>query len=168
MKSAAKWSAAAFMAGMLVLTSSGQTKTDAARTAGSKPVMMYRFYEGTDGLSHVEKIAINFDQHVAADDVASLMAISGAQIHRTKPSPGGTFGPFHPAGRRQYIINISGHEEIELSSGEKITLNPGDIELAEDTAPAKGHRNLITGPEDRVAIFVPLSDQTAVRGPLSK
>lgn len=148
-------------------SNAGQTKTDAPASQSHQPVMMYRFYEGADGLSHVEKIAVDLSDHTGPDDVAKLMAVSGAAIHRTPPSAPGAFGAFHPAGRRQYVINLSGHEEIEFSGGEKITLNPGDIELAEDTAPSKGHRNLVVGPEDRVAIFIPLADQTSVRGPLS-
>jgi hypothetical protein len=168
MKSTARWSIVGVMAGMFVLTSAGQTKNDdVAGAQGRTPVMMYRFYEGTDGLSHVEKIEVNFDEHKGSDDIAKLMAVSGAQIRRTKPSPPGTVFsalPFHPGSHRQYIFNLSGHEEIEFSGGEKITLNPGDIELVEDTAPSKGHRNLVPGPEDRVTLWVPLADQTVVRG----
>lgn len=159
------------MVGMVVLTSAGQAKNDAAATPTPeyKPVMMYRFYMGTDGLSHVEKIEIKFDGHSRSDDIAKLMAISGAEIRRTKAAPPGTVfsGPFHPGSRRQYILNISGHEEVEFSGGEKISLKPGDIELIEDTAPAKGHRNVVVGPEPRVSLWIPLSDQTVVRGPLA-
>jgi hypothetical protein len=145
------------MAGMFVLASAGQTKSIVAVAPGSKLVMMYRFYEGADGLSHVETIKVNFD-------IAKLMAVSGAEIHRQKPSTNGKFGPWHPGPRPQYIFDLSGHAVIEFSGGGKITLNPGDIELIEDTAPSKGHRNLILGPEDRVTLWLPLKDQTVVRG----
>ncbi len=154
--------------GMFAGTLAGQSKNDAVVSQGPKPVRMYRFYEGADGLSHVERIEVNFGEHKGLDDIAKLMAVSGAEIRRTKHSPPGTVisGPFHPGSHRQYIINISGHEDIEFSGGEKITLNPGDIELIEDTAPSKGHRNLVPGPEDRVTLWVPLADQTVVRGPI--
>ena len=168
MKSLSKLSIAVAIMGMLVLTSAAQTKNDTTAPApDKKPVMMYRFYQGTDGLSHVEKIEVNFDGHSPSDDIASLMAVSKVEIRRTKAAPPGTVfsGPFHPGSRRQYIVNISGHEEIEFSGGEKITLNPGDIELVEDLAPAKGHRNVIVGPEPRISLWVPLTDQTPVMGP---
>lgn len=168
MKSVAKLSIAVVMVGMFVLISAGQTKNDVVATQGLKPIVMYRFYEGTDGLSHVEKIELkNFNDH----DAVSLMAGCGTpQVHRTKPSPPGAVfsGPFHPAAHRQYIFNLQGHEEVEFSGGEKITLNPGDIELAEDIAPAKGHRNITPGPEDRVALFLPITDQTVVRDSILK
>jgi len=165
---------------MIAYTPVQQTKGDAVQTGTSaaqaakdasapQPVMLYRFYAGTDGLSHVEKIELkDFDVHNAI----SLMAGNGIPtIHRDKPSPPGTDLsklPFHPAARRQYIFNLQGRAEIEFSGGEKITLNPGDIELAEDLAPAKGHRNLILGPEDRISAWFPITDQTPVIGPLSK
>ena len=100
----------------------GQTNKDTAAAKDLKPIMMYRFYEGTDGLSHVEKIELkNFDIHSAV----SLMAGNGIPtIHRDKPDPPGTalsLLPFHPAARRQYIFNLQGHAEIEFSGGEKIT-----------------------------------------------
>lgn len=170
MKSISRCSIVVALAGMLILTAAGQAKNDVATSEPQyKPVMMYRFYMGTDGLSHVEKIEIKFDGHSRSDDIAKLMAISGAEIRRTKPAPPGTVfsGPFHPGSRRQYILNISGHEEVEFSGGERITLNPGDIELIEDTAPSKGHRNVVVGPAPRVTLWIPLADQTAVRGPLS-
>lgn len=166
MKTIARWSIAVATVGMFVLPLTGQTKNDAAPAQGPKPIMMYRFYEGTDGLSHVEKIELkDFDVHNAV----SLMAGSGIPtIHRDKPDPPGTAlssMPFHPAARRQYIFNLQGHVEIEFSGGEKITLNPGDIELAEDVAPSKGHRNLIPGPEDRISVWFPITDQTPAIGP---
>jgi len=51
--------------------------------------------------------------------------------------------------------------------GRKFTLNPGDIELIEDLAPTKGHRNRNLGPEDRVVLWVPIADQTVVRDTMS-
>jgi hypothetical protein len=167
MTSIIRWSIAVAMVGLFVLILSGQTQSDVVVAQGRKPVMMYRFYEGIDGLSHVEKIEVkNFDDH----DVANLMAVRGAEIRRTKPgAPGAVFsGPFHPEPLRQYVFNLLGHAQIEFSGGEKITLNPGDIELVEDTAPSKGHRNLTLGPEDRVTLAVPIADQTVVRDSILK
>ena len=140
----------------------GQMGSDAVDAQGRKPVTMYRFYTGKDGLSHVEKIEVkNFDGH----DVANLMdTTTGATLRRSKPDPpGADFGAFHPGPRRQYIFELAGREEVEFSGGEKIILNPGDIELIEDLAPTKGHRNRNLGPEDRLVLWVPIADQTVVR-----
>ena len=52
--------------------------------------------------------------------------------------------------------------------GRRITLNPGDIELIEDLAPTKGHRNRNLGPEDRLVLWVPIADQAVVRDSILK
>jgi hypothetical protein len=167
MKPMLRSSIAAVTVGFSLLMFCGQTRKDVVAAQGGKPVTMYRFYTGKDGLSHVEKIEVkNFDQN----NVANLMeTTTGATLRTSKPDASGAdFGAFHPGPRRQYIFDLAGHEEVEFSGGEKITLNPGDIELIEDLAPTKGHRNRNLGPEDRLVLWVPIADQTVVRDSISK
>lgn len=167
MKSIVRCSVAVVMVGLFVLILAGRTQNDAVVAQDRKPIMMYRFYGGLDGLSHVERIELkNFNDANAAE----LMPVKGAAIHRSKPdAPGTVFsGPYHPEGLRQYVINLAGHAQIEFSGGGVITLNPGDIELVEDIAPAKGHRNITLGPDDRVTLFLPIADQTVVHDSLLK
>jgi quercetin dioxygenase-like cupin family protein len=83
------------------------------------------------------------------------MANSGAEIHRAPP---GRVADWHTAPRRQYVVTISGHGEIELMGGKKIEAGPGSIELAEDLT-GKGHITRTVGNEDRVTIQIPLSGQ---------
>ena len=40
---------------------------------------------------------------------------------------------YHPAPRRQFIVMVTGSMEIEVVGGDKRTLKPGDIALADDT-----------------------------------
>jgi hypothetical protein len=167
MKPMLRFSIAAMTVGICFLMLRGQTLKDVAAAQERKPVMMYRFYTGKDGLSHVEKIEVkNLDKN----NTANLMeTTTGATLRQTKPdAPGADFGAFHPGPRRQYIFDLAGHEEVEFSGGETITLNPGDIELIEDLAPTKGHRNRNLGPEDRLVLWVPIADQTVVRDSISK
>jgi hypothetical protein len=162
-----RFSIAVVMVGICSLMLGGQTPNNPVAAQERKPVTMYRFYTGKDGLSHVEKIEVKiFDKN----NVANLMeTTTGSTLRRTKPdAPGADFGAFHPGPRRQYIFNLAGHEEVEFSGGEKITLNPGDIELIEDLAPTKGHRNRNLGPEDRLVLWVPIADQTVVRDSILK
>ena len=162
MKPMLKLSIAVLTVGMCFLMFCGQTRNDAVAAQGRKPVTMYRFYTGKDGLSHVEKIEVkNFDQNKMANLMETTTRVT---LLRSKPdAPGADFGAFHPGPRRQYIFNLAGHEEVEFSGGERITLNPGDIELIEDLAPTKGHRNRTLGTEDRLELWVPVADQTVVR-----
>jgi hypothetical protein len=162
-----RFSIAVVMVGICFLMLGGQTPNNPVAAQERKPVTMYRFYTGKDGLSHVEKIEVkNFDKN----NVANLMeTTTGSTLRRTRPdAPGADFGAFHPGPRRQYIFDLAGHEEVEFSGGERITLNPGDIELIEDLAPTKGHRNRNLGPEDRVVLWVPIADQTVVRDSILK
>jgi hypothetical protein len=103
MKPMLRFSVAVVTVGMCFLMFRGQTRNDAVAAQGRNPVMMYRFYTGKDGLSHVEKIEVkNFDQK----NVADLMeTTTGATLRRSKPdAPGADFGAFHPGPRRQYIF----------------------------------------------------------------
>src|SRR5580704_17406461 len=167
MKPMLRFSIAVVTVGICFLMFCGQTRNDVVAAQGAKPVMMYRFYTAKDGLSHVVKIDVmNFDQN----NVANLMeTTTGPVLRRSKPdAPGAHFGAFHPGPHRQDIFDLSGHEEVEFSGGERITLNPGDIELIEDVAPTKGHRNRNLGPEDRLVLWVPIAHQTVVRDSILK
>ena len=167
MKPMLRVSIAVVTVAMCCLMFCGHMQDDAVAAQERKPVTMYRFYTGKDGLSHVEKIEVkNFDQNNVANLVETT---SGATLRRSKPdTPGADFGAFHPGPRRQYIFDLAGHEEVEFSGGEKITLNPGDIELIEDLAPTRGHRNRNLGPEDRLVLWVPIADQSVVRDSILK
>jgi hypothetical protein len=146
------------LAGLFVLVSSGPTQNDRVVAQGRKPVYIYRFYAGADGLTHVERQEATFSSHPELfADVYKMMAITGAELHRSKP--GGANGEWHIGPQRQYIVNLAGHGEIEVAGGEKVELGPGDIELIEDTT-GKGHITRTLGTEDRVSLWLPLADQS--------
>lgn len=62
---------------------------------------------------------------------------------------------WHNAPRRQFIIMLDGHIEIEMSDGEKREFVAGDVILLEDTA-GKGHRTRELSGKPRRSIFVAL------------
>jgi quercetin dioxygenase-like cupin family protein len=84
-----------------------------------------------------------------------LMANAGAELRRAPP---GRVADWHVAPRRQYVITLSGHGEIEVADGKKIQLGPGDVDLVEDVT-GKGHITRTIGSEDRVTIQIPLTDK---------
>ena len=55
-----------------------------------------------------------------------------------RETPGTYDYSWHPAPRRQYIINLDGAVEITASDGEKRVIGPGEVFLVEDTH-GKGH-----------------------------
>jgi hypothetical protein len=112
-----------------------------------------RVYTGDDGESHFEDIEL------ALSDLGAIGAMS-------KPLPaksilfretGADYDlGFHNAPRRQFVIMLGGGRvELEVGSGEKRVLGPGDVLLAEDTT-GRGHISRALDREPRRSIFVAL------------
>jgi hypothetical protein len=118
-----------------------------------KPIKMHRLYTGPDGQTHAQEVEVKFGPN--GTDPFKLAAGAGAEIRRAPP---GRVADWHVAPRRQYVITLSGHGEVELVDGTKIELGPGSIDLAEDLT-GKGHITRVIGNEDRVTIAIPVSDQ---------
>jgi hypothetical protein len=151
-KSKRAWLIGTGLLSLSVLMQPAQSAEDAAAAQTHKPVVITRIYTGPDGQTHAEEIEAKFAPG-GGNDVHKLMANSGAELHRAPP---GRVSDWHTAPRRQYVITLSGHGELELSGGKKISVGPGNIELVEDTT-GKGHITRVVGTEDRVTIQVPLS-----------
>jgi len=62
---------------------------------------------------------------------------------------------WHPAPRRQYIINLDGGVKITASDGEAREIGAGEVILVEDTS-GKGHLSQSLGGKMRHSIFVPI------------
>ena len=127
---------------------------DAAAAQKRKPLMINRLYTGPDGQTHVEEIEAKF---ASGGETGSykLLANAGAELRRAPP---GRVADWHTAPRRQYVITLSGHGELEISGCKKILVGPGSINLVEDVT-GKGHITRTVGNEDRVTIQIPLTDR---------
>jgi quercetin dioxygenase-like cupin family protein len=133
-----------------LVTPSAQSAEDGTH----KPVMINRLFTGPDGQTHVEEIEAKFTP-AGGLDAYKLLANGGAELRRAPP---GRVADWHAAPRRQYVITISGHGEIEVAGGKKFQVGPGSIDLVEDVT-GKGHITRTMGNEDRVTIQVPLTDR---------
>ena len=109
---------------------------------------VYRLYSGDDGQSHIEELDI-----AARADITQGLAVSTITFREWEP---GHFIDWHPAPRRQYIISLSGHIEIELGDGTKHTFNPGDARLVEDTT-GQGHITRVPGDTPNISAVIPLA-----------
>ena len=118
-----------------------------------KPLMITHLYTGPDNLTHAEEIEMKFMPGKPAE-VSKMMQVTGAELHRTA---GGSVDDWHRAPRRQYVITLSGHGEVEVSGGKKISMGPGHIDFVEDTT-GKGHITRVVGAEDRVTLQLPVAD----------
>ena len=146
---------AAGLFGLSFLILAAQTGRDVRGDQKHKPVFVTRLYTGQDGQTHAEEIEANFTA-AGTNDAFKMMDISGAELHR---APAGRVSDWHTAPRRQYVITLSGRGELEVSGGKKIPVEPGHIELVEDTT-GKGHITRVVGTEERVTLQLSLSDQS--------
>ena len=156
MKPAKKCSIALGVVGLFVFMAGDHTVQDVS-AQGRKQVFVTRLYTGPDNQTHAEEVEVAFTAAGARSEFSQLMKITGAELHRI---PAGTVQDWHPAPRRQYVITLSGRGEIEVAGGKKISLEPGHIELAEDTT-VKVHITRAVGSEDRVTLWLPLVEQAA-------
>ena len=142
------------LVGSFFLMWMAHTDRDAVVAQTRKPIMMTRIYTGPDGLSHAEEIEMKL-----TGNATGMIKATGVEFSRRPP---GSSNEWHTGPRRQFVITLSGRGEIEVAGGKKIAVGPGHINLIEDTT-GKGHITRNLGPEDRIAITIPLADQTADR-----
>jgi hypothetical protein len=142
----------AALLGLSALVFAAQSSHPAMAAPAAKPFKITRLYTGPDGQTHAEEIDVKFGP--GGTDAFKLMASPGAEIRRAAP---GRVADWHTAPRRQYVITLSGHGEVELIDGTKIELGPGSIDLAEDLT-GKGHITRVIGNEERVTLAIPVSE----------
>jgi len=110
-----------------------------------KPIMMTRIFTGPDGLSHAEQVEMKLTPNGTSTMKASSIEFSSR--------PAAPVGDWHTGPRRQFVITLSGHAELEVANGQKVQIGPGNINLIEDTT-GKGHttHNI----DDRIVATIPL------------
>ncbi len=152
---AMRWLAAGALVSVCILAWGSSVGRDVVGAQGSsKPTVIKRIYTGTDGLSHVEDIAL--------DAKSVLEKVTSAEVRVGVP---GRFSDWHVGPQRQYIINLSGSGQLEVAEG-KVDLPPGSMEYIDDLT-GKGHTTRITSKEQRVSIWLKFEDQKQRIGPLN-
>lgn len=107
----------------------------------------HRLYTGPDGQSHIEPIEVEHKTDW-------LKGLPATQI-AFRVWPQGEFLDWHPAPRRQYIINLDAGVQITASDGEARRIGAGEVLLVEDTW-GKGHLSKALDGKLRHCIFVTL------------
>jgi hypothetical protein len=147
----------------------GHTDHDVAVAQGRRPVVITRIFTGQDGLAHAEDIELDLNARGTTD----MLKATGAEFSVRPPTAGanprdsGATDPgapgWHTGPARQFVITLSGNSEVEVSGGVHVTAGPGHINLIEDTT-GKGHITRNFGPEDRIALTIPLADGVVIEG----
>ena len=126
-----------------------------ATAQGRTPIKVTRIFTGQDGQTHAEEYAVPLGAARGATELSETVDVTSLQFRRTSPA---YFIDWHNAPRKQYVVTLAGESEVELGDGTKILLHPGHILLAEDTT-GQGHISRAVGSDDRISLFIPLTDQ---------
>ena len=96
---------------------------------------IHNLYVDEKGETHFRDIEVEWKKEGPGGKTSATFAATGIIFRET---PGTYDYSWHPAPRRQYIINLDGAVEITASDGEKRVIGPGEVFLVEDTH-GKGH-----------------------------
>lgn len=157
------------LVGCFIMIWRANTDQDVAVAQGRKAVVITRIFTGPDGLAHAEDIELK----LTARGVSDMLKATGAEFSVRPPTAGANprntaaTDPndpgWHNGPARQFVITLSGSSEVEVSGGVHVLAGPGHINLIEDTT-GKGHVTRNFGPEDRIALTIPLADGVVIDG----
>jgi len=158
------------LVGCFVVVWRENTDRDVAAAQKRSAVVVTRIFTGPDGLAHAEDIELKLN----ARGVSEMLKATGAEFSVRPPTAGAVARPtaaadagdpgWHTGPARQFVITLSGSSEVEVSGGVHVLAGPGHINLIEDTT-GKGHITRNFGPDDRIALTIPLADGVVVDGP---
>lgn len=115
-------------------------------------IKVVRLYTGPDNRSHFEDIEVALKDGGKIGFLSELVKATGVVFRITT---GGYDYDFHPAPRRQYVVNLEGEVEIEVGDGTRRILGTGEILLAEDTT-GQGHISRAVAGKPRKSLFITL------------
>lgn len=113
---------------------------------------IHHLYTDAGGESHFEDLEIELGPPTPSGRVSARRPATGIIFREVPP----TYDlDWHPAPRRQYIINLDAGVELTASDGAKRCIGAGEVILVEDTW-GKGHLSRAVEGKLRHCIFVTL------------
>lgn len=113
---------------------------------------IHNLYVDEKGETHFRDIEVEWKNEGPGGKTSATFPATGIIFRET---PGSYDYAWHPAPRRQYIINLDAGVEITASDGEKRTIGAGEVLLVEDVT-GKGHLSKAVGGQIRHSIFIPI------------
>jgi hypothetical protein len=113
---------------------------------------IHNLYTDAKGESHFRDIDVEWIEEKHFSKMSARLPATGIIFRETS---GDYDLDWHPAPRRQYIINLDGGVQITASDGESRIIKAGEVILVEDTT-GKGHLSKSVGGQMRRSIFVPV------------
>jgi carbonic anhydrase len=117
-----------------------------------RSVRIHNLYEDASGQSHWRDLDVDLSEKTATGRLSKPVAVSALIFRETLPDYD---LDWHPAPRRQYIINLEGGVQITASDGESRVIGAGEVILVEDVS-GKGHLSKNVEAKLRYSIFVPI------------
>lgn len=115
---------------------------------------IHNLYMDEAGESHFRDIDVEWAEERGASKYSERLPATGIIFRETS---GDYDLDWHPAPRRQYIINLDAGAKLTASDGESRVIAAGEVILVEDIA-GKGHLSQSVGGQLRHSIFVPIED----------
>jgi hypothetical protein len=113
---------------------------------------IHNLYTDAQGESHFRDLQVEWAEETRAGKLSKRLPATGIIFRQVPP----TYDlDWHPAPRRQYIINLDAGVQITASDGESRVIGAGEVILVEDTK-GKGHLSKAVGQQIRHCIFVPV------------
>lgn len=113
---------------------------------------VHNLYVDDKGETHFRDIEIEWAEQTNAGKLSKRLPATGIIFREVQPDYD---LDWHPAPRRQYIINLDAGVKITASDGEARIIGAGEVVLVEDTS-GKGHLSQAVGGKIRNCIFVPV------------
>ena len=113
---------------------------------------IHHLFVDKQGESHFEDMEIPYIETGKAGKLSARLPATGIIFREVAPDYD---LDWHPAPRRQYIINLDAGVQITASDGEARTIGAGEVVLVEDIT-GKGHLSKSVGGKMRRSIFVPV------------
>ena len=96
---------------------------------------VHNIYAGADGVSHFRDIEIDWTETLRSSKRSRVYPVTGMVFRQNE---GDYALDWHPAPRRQYIVNLDAGVKITAGDGESRIVNAGEVVLAEDLE-GRGH-----------------------------
>ncbi|HEV2185794.1 MAG TPA: hypothetical protein VN808_09850 [Stellaceae bacterium] len=113
---------------------------------------VHNLYVDAQGETHFRDIEIEWAEQTNAGKLSKRLPATGIIFREVQPDYD---LDWHPAPRRQYIINLDAGVKITASDGEARIIKAGEVILVEDTS-GKGHLSQAVEGKIRNCIFVPV------------
>ena len=113
---------------------------------------IHNIYVDDKGETHWRDVEVEWVEERNGSKLSARLPANGIIFRETS---GDYDLSWHPAPRRQYIINLDAGVQLTASDGEARTIGAGEIILVEDTS-GKGHLSKSVNNKMRHSIFIPI------------